>query len=114
MSTYGASINTEISAELLGIGGKISTGYSWQNTSAQETSTATSVERQVGWEISGSLQPGEGITAVSFCQQGNGRADYTATVTLRLSDGTVSTYQEPGQFSTVVYTEAEVTTKPDN
>ena len=106
-------MNTEISAELFGVGGKIATGYSWQNAGTQQTSSETSVERDISWGIQGTLQPGEGITAISFCQQGNGRANYTATVTLLLSDGTVSTYQEPGQFSTVMYTEAEVTTKPD-
>ena len=113
-TTYGISVNTEVSAELFGVGGKIGLGYSWQNTGTQTTSTSTSFEKSLHWKIGGSLQPGEGLTAVSFCQQGKGHANYTATVTLRLSDGTVSTYQEPGQFSTVVYTEAEVTTKPDN
>ncbi|TBU37875.1 hypothetical protein BD309DRAFT_875559 [Dichomitus squalens] len=113
-TTYGFSVNAEVSAELFGVGGKFGDGYSWQNTSTQETSTSTSFEKSVGWGISGELQPGEGITASSFCQQGVGHANYIATVTLRLSDGTVSTYQEPGQFNTVVYTEAEVTVKPDN
>ncbi|TBU28212.1 hypothetical protein BD309DRAFT_869954 [Dichomitus squalens] len=113
-STYGLTVSTEVSAELFGVGGKIGVGYSWEATNTQETSTSTSFEKTVGWEISGELQPGEGITATSFCQQGVGHANYTATVTLLLSDGTVSTYQEPGQFNTVVYTEAEVTVKPDN
>ena len=113
-TTYGINVNAEISAELFGVGGKIATGYSWQNAGTQQTTSETSVQRDISWGIQGTLQPGEGITAISFCQQGNGRANYTATVTLLLSDGTVSTYQEPGQFSNVVYTEAEVTTKADN
>ena len=113
-TTYGITVNAEVSAELFGIGAKIGDGYSWQRSGTQETSTSTTFEKTLGWQIQGTLAPGEGITAISYCQQGVGRANYVATVTLRLSDGTVSKYQEPGQFTTVVYTEAEVTTKPDN
>ena len=113
-TTYGLTINAEVSAELFGVGGKVGTGYSWESAGTEETRSETSSERQLGWEIGGMLPPGHGITATSFCQEGVGRTNYIATVTLRLSDGTVSTYQEPGQFSTVMYTEAEVTTKPDN
>ncbi|EMD32057.1 hypothetical protein CERSUDRAFT_126974 [Gelatoporia subvermispora B] len=112
--TYGLSVSTEVSAELFGIGGKVGSTYTWQSTSLKQTTTSTSFAKTLTWEISGVLGPGQGITTTSFCQQGVGNTKYIATVTLELSDGTVSSYQESGVFSGVVYSDAEVTTKPDN
>ena len=40
-TTYGITVNAEVSAELFGIGAKIGDGYSWQRSGTQETSTST-------------------------------------------------------------------------
>jgi len=113
-TTYGVDVSVGVSAELFGIGGSASTSFSWSTTGTQETSTSASSTQTLSWDISGSLAPGKGITATSFCQQGIGRANYTSTVTMKLSDGTVSTFQESGVFNNVVFTEAQVTTIPDS
>jgi len=113
-TTYGVNVSVEVSAELFGIGGKVTTGFTWQNTDTQETTVSTSFQETLAWGVAGELQPGQGITVTALCQQGVGQANYTSTVTLKLADGTVSSYSEAGIFRNVVYTQAQVTTIPDD
>lgn len=70
--TYRGSITITVSAGLPGIAEVGTTaGFTWDvaYTTTQETSTSTTVE--VGGEIGGTLQPGEKVTAVTYCQSGS-------------------------------------------
>ena len=106
---YGASVSVTVSAELFGIGGDTTAGFEWQKTDTQETTTETSQEVELSWSLSGTLAPGEGVTAIATCEQGIGNATYTSTVTILLADGSVSQFSENGTFSNVVYTKATAT-----
>ncbi|OCH83777.1 hypothetical protein OBBRIDRAFT_495873 [Obba rivulosa] len=112
-TTYGASVTVGVTAELFGIGASAEGSFQWQSTGTQETTTSTSSEKSLTWSVSGDLAPGQGLTAISLCQQGVGQANYTSTVTMKLSDGTVSTYNEPGVFNNVIFTQVQVTVQPN-
>ena len=110
---FGVSVGATVSAEVFGIGGSVETGFQWQTTNATESSTSTSEDFSLAWGVSGHLNPGEGITCTSISEMGVGNAQYTSRVTVRLSDGTVSSYGENGTFNNVVYAKAWVSQVPD-
>lgn len=110
---YGVSVNCTVSAEVFGIGGNVQTGFTWQKTKMQQTTTTTSEEVGLDWGISGTLKPGDGTTAFCNAEMGVSSARYTSTVTLTLDDGTVSVYPESGTFSNVMYVKGEESHTPD-
>ena len=110
---YGLSVGASVTAEVFGIGGTVETGFEWQTTNTEETTTSTSTLMGLTWGTHGHVEPGKGLTCTSLSEMGVGNATYNSTVTVKLSDGTVSSYKEPGVFNNVVYTEAWVTEIPD-
>lgn len=110
---FGVNVGATVSAEVFGIGGNLEPGFQWQTTSTTESSTSKSKEFSLTWGVSGHLNPGEGVTCTSLTKMGVGKAQYTSRVTVTLSDGTVSSYDEEGVFNNVVYTKAWVSQVPD-
>ncbi|OCH85686.1 hypothetical protein OBBRIDRAFT_293892 [Obba rivulosa] len=112
-TTYGAFVTVGVTAKLFGIGARADGTFEWQSTGTQKTITPMSSVRSFSWSASGDLAPGQGLTATSLCQQGVVHTNYTSTVTLELSDGAISTYNEPGVFNTVIYGQEQVKVQPD-
>lgn len=111
--SFGVSLGAMVSAEVFGIGGSVETGFQWETTKSRKSSTSTFKNYSLSWAVSGHLNPGEGVTCTSLTKMGVGKDYYTSRVTLTLSDGTVSSYDEEGVFNNVVYTKAWVSQVPD-
>ncbi|OCH85599.1 hypothetical protein OBBRIDRAFT_784610 [Obba rivulosa] len=107
-TVYGSSISIEVSAEPFDIGGRVAGGRQWQAITNVQTSATTSSERLLFWAASGELAPGHGTKVSAICYQGNGQTENTSRVTLKLKDGTTSTFTEQGTLRNVIYTEVRV------
>lgn len=105
---YGASVSVEVSGKVFGIGAKATGGFEWQHTSEETTTVSTSSSVGFTWGLKGTLDPGESCTCTALVQRGEGRTNYTATVEVKLQDGTTSTFTEHGTFQNIAYTKVEV------
>ncbi|KAL8788681.1 MAG: hypothetical protein Q9195_007182 [Heterodermia aff. obscurata] len=110
---FGTSVNATVTAAGFEIGGSVFSGFRWETTQPTESSTTTSETVNFTWGVSGHLNPGEGVTCTASTEKGVANVQYTSTVTLTLTDGTVSKYAENGVYSNVVYTWAEIKQIPD-
>ena len=106
--TFGLSVGVEVSAEPFGIGAKVTGGFEWKHEASQTTTTTTSNEIELTWGLSGTLDPGESCICTALVQRGEGRTNYSATVTVKLADGTTNTFKESGIFQNIVYTKVQV------
>ena len=109
---YGVSVSTTVNASPFGIGASVTAGFQWQKTDSKESTTSTSYSKSLSWEISGSLNPDDGITCSATSQIGVGTARYTSIVTIDLADGSSTSYTETGILKNMEYTNAEVTLVP--
>jgi len=110
---FGGSVNVEVSGEVFGVGAKASAGFEWQTTSTVEQSNTLSNEQSLQWGLSGTLQPGQGISCTAYCQLGQGQTRYTGNVTVTLANGYTNSYQETGIFRNVIYSNVQVSTQDD-
>lgn len=107
-NTFGGSLEIEISAQVAGIGPKITGGFEWSlsDTTSQTTTTSDKITLiQTAGPIS--IAPGHGKACKIFAQKGNGNFPYTSTVTLKLDNGGSISYQEKGRLLSVQYSQVQ-------
>ena len=112
-TTYGASINLNISAEFLGIGGSVDAGFKWEQTNETQTTTETSTDVTLIWGENGHLDPGEGLTLSAVVQQGTIQLPYSSRFEIDLTDGNGIYYPETGILNNVSRSKAFVQQTPD-
>lgn len=113
-TTFGGSIQVEVSAELFGIGGKVTTGFTWESSQTTESASSTTSSVMLTWGETGSLQPGQGVDCTAYVQKGQGNFAYTSHVTMLLVDGTTYSYVEKGRLNNVAISEAYISVKEDD
>lgn len=96
----------ELSAEVLGVGGKVTTGFKWSKDTSTTTGKSDSHAVTLGTTISSPVAPGHGVRCTMTAQKGEGSFDYVSDVTLTLQDGTKVTYSEKGTVKSTQFAEA--------
>ncbi len=114
-ATFGGSISVEVEAEPLGVGGKVTSGFTWSvgvTVSQSVTTTDTITLTQTAGPIS--IKPGYGKACTIFAQKGTGNFPYTSTVNLNLEGGGTVSYQEKGALDSVQYSQVFASCIDDN
>ena len=109
---FGGSVSVTASGEILGLGGSSTYGFTWsvthtESSSASETNTVT-----LRWTQQGQNNPGQTSQVKAMAKQGKVSVPYTSTIILHMQDGSQKVYNETGQSSNVLYSEAYVSVLP--
>lgn len=107
---FGIEVNVgyTIIPEILMVGGK----FTWNGTWTNGTSGSVENDVTLSWGVNGSINgPADASRCTAVAQQGVLNIPYTATVVVKMKDGTSWLFKDNGTFHTVLYSSVQVTTK---
>ncbi|KAF2277811.1 uncharacterized protein EI97DRAFT_465932 [Westerdykella ornata] len=105
-ASFGFKEAIEVSGELLGIGAKSNTELSFGVETGREETNTWRDTVTINYSIATKLAPGQRVYCRSYCQKGTYDGSFTATVTMKLEDGTEFKFKEKGTMKQLMYTQA--------
>ena len=105
-NSFGVSIQTEISGELLGMGAKDTFGlsYDYSHASSEEKKTEDSVT--LSYTVATMLKPGERVFCRATAMSGKYSGGYSCTVNIWLEDGDKYTFASRGTMDQIMWSKA--------
>lgn len=100
-------VNVSVSAEIFGIGTKVSAG--WQTTSTTSNTTEQRTTVTVDYDRSGTLAPNQGVRCTATSGLGTLNLSYTGTLFIQFNSGATASIPVSGTYRNAVYTQATVT-----
>ncbi|KAF4554331.1 Hypothetical protein D9617_4g000840 [Elsinoe fawcettii] len=77
-------------------------GYTWQNMDSREESHLDRLQ----WHETGQLLPGKAVNCEAKALTGHFESDFTSKIEVTMLDGTKFSYDQPGHYENVGYTQA--------
>ncbi|KAH8809458.1 hypothetical protein F5884DRAFT_883679 [Xylogone sp. PMI_703] len=105
-STFGLSISIEAKIpEVATIG----TEASWQLSNESSHSESKTQTKELSWEESGTLKPGDSLNLTAITKEGKiNKLPYTSTVEIVFRDGSKFSYDENGDYNRVSYSHVDI------
>ena len=106
-NSFGVSVQTEISGELLGMGAKDTFGlsYDYSHVSTEETKTESTVT--LSYSVATNLKPGQRVFCRATAMSGKYSGGYSCTVNVWLEDGTKYSFGSRGTMDQINWSKAE-------